>query len=41
MRMLKKSVLIIGQVLGLLLGDNITTSTSQVTELHPYFVRRQ
>lgn len=36
MRELKKVVLIIGKVLGLLLGDNFTTPTAQVMERYPY-----
>ena len=36
MRMLEKSVLMIGQVLGLLIGDNFTTPLDDVLEQHPY-----
>lgn len=34
---LMKSVLIIGQVLNLLIGDDFTTPTSEVMERYPYF----
>lgn len=36
MRMLEKSVLVIGQVLGLLIGENFTTPPSEVLQKYPY-----
>ena len=36
MKSLIKSAVIIGQVLGLVVGDNFTTGSWQVTERYPY-----
>ena len=33
---LRKSVLVIGQVLGLLMGDKFNTPISEVLKRHPY-----
>lgn len=36
MKELKESLLVIGQVFGLLMGDNFTTPTLEVIERYPY-----
>ena len=36
MRVLKRPVLIIGQVLNLIIGDNFTTPTLQVMKQYPH-----
>jgi len=36
MRRLKRAVLIIGQVLNLIMGDNFTTPVLQVMERYPF-----
>ena len=40
MKSLIKSAVIIGQVLGLVMGDNFTTASWQVSDRYPYIFYR-